>query len=77
MVADPRGGYFASSAAAGPSPRCRTGDMVRRLRVSNPSAVRHALVALQEDDLVEQTPDGHEVSNPFLALWLRDHITDE
>jgi hypothetical protein len=64
-------------ARGGPQPRVQTGLMVRNLRVSNPSAVRRALTALEEDDLVEQTPDGWEVSNPFLALWLRDYVEDD
>jgi len=64
-------------ARGGPQPSVQTGVMVRSLRVSNPSAVRRALVALEEDDLVEQSPDGWEVSNPFLALWLRDYVGDD
>jgi hypothetical protein len=64
-------------ARTGPRPSVQTGVMVRSLRVSNPSAVRRALTALEEDDLVEQSPDGWEVSNPFLALWLREYVGDE
>jgi hypothetical protein len=64
-------------ARTGPRPSVQTGLMVRILRVSNPSAVRRALIALEEDDLVEQSPDGWEISNPFLALWLREYVGDE
>jgi hypothetical protein len=64
-------------ARTGPRPSVQTGVMVRSLRVSNPSAVRRALIALEEDDLIEQSPDGWEVSNPFLALWLREYVGDE
>jgi hypothetical protein len=64
-------------ARTGPRPSVQTGLMVRILRVSNPSAVRRALIALEEDDLVEQSPDGWEISNPFLALWLREYSGDE
>jgi hypothetical protein len=64
-------------ARTGPQTSVQTGIMVRLLRVSNPSAVRRALIALEDDDLVEQTPDGWEVSNPFLALWLREYVGDE
>jgi hypothetical protein len=58
--------------AHGPVRSLQTRAVVAELGVANGSAVRWAARRLEEEDIIEQAPEGWRISSPFFLLWLRD-----
>jgi len=51
--------------------------MVDRVEVANASGVMKAVRALEREDLIELSPDGWRIANPFFKIWLAEHAGRE
>jgi len=48
-----------------------TAEFARRVGYAGPPGVRRAVIALEDDELVESRANGLVVADPFFAWWLR------
>lgn len=61
-------------AEAGKAKQITSGKFVKRHGLVSPSAVKSAVNALLDKDLVTQTKDVYQVYDKFLELWLKQNV---